>query len=50
MRDIKNAPPQVMRVPYPVQVPREQMAAPPSTKQLEVTEEVEDELEENDED
>lgn len=50
MRDLKNAPPQVMRVPYPVQVQREQMAAPPSTKQLEVSEEDEDIMEENDED
>ena len=53
MRDLKNAPPQVMRVPYPVQVPRERMEAPPSsqTRQLEVEEEeVEGNLEENDED
>ena len=51
MRDLKNAPPQVMRVPYPVQVQRERMEAPPSsqTRQLEVEEE-EIEDEENDED
>jgi hypothetical protein len=53
MRTLKNAPPQVMRVPYPVQVPRERMEAPPSsqTRRLEVEEEeVEGNLEENDED
>lgn len=50
MRDLKNAPPQVMRVPYPVQVPRERMEAPPiaQTRQIEVEEEEdEDNFEEN---
>ena len=52
MRDLKNAPPQVMRVPYPVQVQRERMAAPPSsqTRHLEVEEEEIEDDEENDED
>lgn len=52
MRDLKNAPPQVMRVPYPVQVQREPMEARPSsqTRQLEVSEEEIDDDEENDED
>jgi hypothetical protein len=45
MRDLKNAPPQVMRVPYPVQMSKERMEAPPvsQTRQIEVHEEEEEE-------
>lgn len=46
MRDLKNTPPQVMRVPYPVHMSKERMEAPPDTqtRQIEVHEEEEEEV------